>query len=196
MTKHDFLSRLERQLGGIPAEDKREILYDYEEHFRIGMEQGNDEAAIAESLGEINVIAKQFKADYALKKAETDTSLGNTLKAVYAALGLGFFNLVFVLGPFMGLVGVLIGLIGAAVGITVSGIAGMVAVMAAPFYPTLIAIGANPAFVLFVSIGLTSLGLLFLIGDYYLARIFYKGLVIYLKWNMGVISRQEATKND
>lgn len=196
MTKHEFLSALEKQLAGIPADDRQEILYDYEEHFRIGMEQGKDEAAIAAALGEINLIAKQFKADYALKKAETEISLGNTLRAVYAALGLGFFNLVFVLGPFMGLVGVLIGLFGAAIGLTVGGIAALFAVVIAPFYPSLIVVGADPAFVLPFSIGLTSLGLLFLIGDYYLARIFYKGTVKYLKWNLGFITRQEAIKNE
>lgn len=76
--------------------------YEYQEHFRIGLEEGKSEADIAQSLGDPNVIAKQFNVDHLVQKAEENTTVSNILKAVLATLGLGIFNLVFVLGSFLG----------------------------------------------------------------------------------------------
>ena len=72
------------------------------------MENGKTEEEIAFSLGDPRILAKQFSASYAVQRAESSTSVNNILRAVLAVVGLGFFNLVFVLGPFLGLVGVLV----------------------------------------------------------------------------------------
>lgn len=48
--------------------------------------------------------------------------------------------------------------------------------------------------VLFLSIGLTSLGLLILIGDYYVAKLIYELIIKYLKFNLDIISGKEASK--
>lgn len=39
MNKNEFLYLLERGLGNINPDDRKEIIYDYEEHFRMGMQQ-------------------------------------------------------------------------------------------------------------------------------------------------------------
>ncbi len=39
-----------------------------------------------------------------------------------ATIALGFFNLVFILGPFIGLIGIVIGLYGGALGVTMGGL--------------------------------------------------------------------------
>src|SRR5258708_1960548 len=110
MSKDKFIQDLRDGLRGIPETEKKDILSDYEEHFRAGREQGKTEEHIAASLGNAKTIAKQFRAGYSIKQAEADFSAGNIVRAVLAAVSLGFFNIVFVIGPFAGLVGILVGL--------------------------------------------------------------------------------------
>lgn len=185
MNKQTFLTTLRNSLKGLENQDIDEILYDYEEHFRIGMEQGKSEEEIAKTLGDVKSIARQYKADCLIKKAEEDTSTANIVRAVVAAGLLGFFNLVVIFGPFMGLVGILIGLFATAGSLIVSGIAMIVFVVLAPFFPAQISLaGLNSAFIVFLSIGITCLGLLSAIGMSYLTKYFYIGTVKYLKWNI------------
>lgn len=190
MNKRDFLSRLNVLLGAMPAEERKEVLYDYEEHFRMGMQEGKTEEEIARDLGDVYAIARQYHASFKVVRAETNASAGNIVRAVLATAGLGFFNLVFILGPFMGLVGVLIGLFAAGFGITIGGIGILIGILLAPLFPSYINIGVSYPVVIFGSVGLSCLGLLFLIGDFYLAKFFYKGTVRYLKWNIDVITRK------
>lgn len=190
VNKEQYLRNLRRMLGRMREDDRNEILYDYEEHFRIGTENGKTEEEIAESLGDVKTIARQFIADYSVKQAEENTSAGNILKAVFAAGALGFFNLIFVLGPFIGLVGVLVGLFAAAFGLSIGGFAALVGVIISPLFPSFINLnGVDIGFILFSSAGVMALGLLFLIGVFYLAKFLYKGTVRYLKWNIEVIKK-------
>jgi uncharacterized membrane protein len=185
MNKQVFLTTLRNSLKGLANEDIDEILYDYEEHFRIGIEQGKSEEDIAETLGDVKSIARQYKADCLIKKAEEDASTANIIRAVVAAGLLGFFNLAVVLGPFMGLIGVLIGLFATAGSLVVAGIVMIACVALAPFFPDYISLaGLNPAVIIFASIGITCLGLLFVIGISYMTKYFYIGTVKYLKWNI------------
>jgi uncharacterized membrane protein len=185
MNRQAFLNTLRNSLSGLTDEDKNEILYDYEEHFRIGMEQGKSEQEIADALGDVRAIARQYKADCLVRKAESDTSTGNVVRAVMAAGLLGFFNLAVVLGPFMGVVGVFVGLFATSIGMVVAGIATIIGVILAPLFPDYVSLGGlNPAFTVFFSIGITCLGLLFFIGVSYLTKFFYIGTVKYLKWNL------------
>jgi uncharacterized membrane protein len=184
---------LDRCLGNISYQQKKEILYDYEEHFSIGIENGKTEEEIADSLGNPQNIAKQFKADCLLKIAETEKSTGNVFRAVLAVVGLGFFNLVFVFGPFMGVVGVLIGLFAAALGISVSGIALLAASILYPIYPGLVSMPYgfpfNQTAFMFISVGLACLGILFTIGVWKLCQGFYNLTLKYLKANLNIIKR-------
>ncbi|MDR0913798.1 MAG: DUF1700 domain-containing protein [Oscillospiraceae bacterium] len=60
MTKVDFITRLNRAIDVLPYEDRKEILADYEEHFRVGFENGKTESEICESLG----VPEELAADY------------------------------------------------------------------------------------------------------------------------------------
>lgn len=190
MNRNEYISALGNLLNGIPEQDKNEILYDYSEHFRIGLENGKTEEEIAQALGDVRMIARQFKADYSVRQAETNTSAGNILRAVLAACLLGFFNLVIVLGPFLGLIGVLIGLFAASVGTSAGGCGLFLGVILAPAFPSYVDLGGfDPVAVAFFSVGVMCLGLLFFIANCYLARLLYKGTVKYLKWNIEFIKR-------
>lgn len=191
MNKSEFLGKLNKKLKDIPECDKKDILFDYDEHFAIGLEQGRNEEEIAESLGSPDVLAKQLKVNHMINQAENTSSIGNIFKAVFATLGLGFFNLVFILGPFLGIVGVFIGLFAASGATVISGVAIFAAIFAQPFLPNYINIPFNPIVSIFLSIGVTALGILLTIGSCYLAKAFYKLTIKYLKMNLNIISNKK-----
>jgi uncharacterized membrane protein len=60
MTKVDFITRLNRAIDVLPYEDRKEILADYEEHFRVGFDNGKTESEICETLG----VPEELAADY------------------------------------------------------------------------------------------------------------------------------------
>lgn len=188
MNRNEYLARLRELLAGMPQDEMNEVLYDYEEHFRIGALDGKTEAAISESLGDVRDVARLYKADFTLGKATEKASTGNLMRAVLAAMGLSFFNLVFVLGPFVGIIGVLIGLFGASVGITVAGVAVMGASLFQGVFPGFINFqGANQTFVFSFSVGIACLGMLFTMGNVWLSKQFYRITLRYLKWNLEIV---------
>lgn len=196
MNKSEFLKELSSLLSSLPSDERQEILFDYEEHFSVGKENGKTEDEIIKSLGSPRSIAKQYNASYIVTQAEINPSPSNMTKAVFATLALGFFNLVFVLGPFLGVVGVLIGLFGASIGMTLAGIAvffqgalGPAMGSLGPYINIPFALEANPGATIFLGLGLTALGLLFSIGNCYLAKFLYIGTVKYLKFNLKLIGR-------
>ena len=58
--KQDFLDRLKASISYLPLQDQADILNDYEEHFRIGLENGKTEAEIAGSLGSPEELGASF----------------------------------------------------------------------------------------------------------------------------------------
>lgn len=193
MNKNEFLKELSVLLSNLPSDEKQEILFDYQEHFSIGLEEGKTDEDIIKGLGSPKSIAKQYNANYAVNQAAANPSTTNVLRAIFATIVLGFFNLVFVLGPFVGVVGVLIGLFGASIGITIAGISVFGGVALGPVLSSYIsmpmALISNAGATIFLGIGLTSLGLLFTIGNCYLAKWLYIGTIKYLKFNLRIIRK-------
>ena len=106
MNKETFLKQLDSSLTKFPQDERQDIIQDYEEYFAIGLEEGKTEEQIAAALGSPSQIAKELIATYHLEKVEKTASAGNIMRAVWAVIGLGFFNFVIVLGPFIALVGI------------------------------------------------------------------------------------------
>jgi len=90
MNKIEFIKKLAEYICDLPKEVSEEILYDYKEHFRMGIEKGRNEEGIAVSLEDPKNIAKQVIAENMIKKAENTTSANNIIRAIFAAVGLGF----------------------------------------------------------------------------------------------------------
>jgi len=190
VNKKEFLGRLSELIKDIPEEEKKDILFDYEEHFRIGLEKGRKEEEIAASLGDPKVIAKQSRASCILKEAEKTTSASNIMRAIFAAVGLGFFNLVIVLGPAIGLIGILVALFAVAFAITISGVAVLFGTLIGPVFAWNIYIPFAAVVSIPLGVGLTALGLLSLIGAFYLTKFFYKLSISYLKMNLQIITNR------
>ncbi len=190
MNKKEFLGRLSELTKDISEEEKKDILFDYEEHFRIGLEKGRKEEEIAASLGDPKVIAKQSRASCILREAEKTTSASNIMRAIFAAVGLGFFNLVIVLGPAVGLLGIFVALFAASFAITVSGAAVLFGTLLGPVFVWNVYIPFAAVVSIPLGIGLTALGLLSLIGTFYLIKFFYKLSISYLKMNLQIITNR------
>lgn len=60
MNKKEFLKQLEEALLRLNKSDRDDIMLDYEEHFRVGLEKGMSEEDVAESLGSPADIAAQY----------------------------------------------------------------------------------------------------------------------------------------
>lgn len=196
MTKNEFLSTLEEVLGNFTKEERSEILYDYEEHFAIGLENGKTEAELVRELGDPRTIAKQYKATQTIEKAQKNPSITNIFNAVFSGVSLGFFNLVFVLGPFIGLIGLLIGLFGASAGVTIGGLGMLLGSIMYPFFPQYISLGnISPFALLFLGAGILAFGLLFTILNCYIAKYIYKISVKYLQWNLNFMRIKGGIQN-
>lgn len=179
MNKEQFLKQLDSSLKRLSPNERKDILQDYEEHFAVGLEAGKTEEEIAASLGLPNQIAKELLALYHLEKVETAATTGNIMRAAWAAIGLSFFNLVIVFGPFIALVGVIF--------------AGWTAGMAFVASPLLVLVNTviNPGTFeladLFLSIALCGLGLFIAIGMFFTTKTVIHLFVRYLKFNASLV---------
>jgi uncharacterized membrane protein len=181
----------DRLSGTLPAEDLEDLLSDYREHFRLGKAEGRSEDELFRSLGSPDEVAKEIRATHLVTRAEHTCSCRNIFHAVAATLGLGLFNLVFVLVPFILLLVMLLMVFSAGVAFSVFGPAAFVyAILQILKFPSF-SIWLSPVAGLFFSVGITAVGLLLVIGDYYLARFFYHLGIRYLKWNIHIITGTE-----
>lgn len=179
MNKEQFLVELESSLYKLNDEERNDILNDFSEHFDMGLEEGKTEEEIASSLGSPQHIAKELLATHHLEKVKKETSAGNVLRAVWAVIGLGFFNLVVVLGPFIAVLGIIL--------------AGWITGGAFILSPLLVVIkmvifpSTFQSFDLFASIGLVGAGILITLGMLYITRLVIKGFVRYLQFNVNIV---------
>lgn len=189
MNRVDFINALKRELNNFPQSEVEDIIYDYEEHFDVGLSKGKTEEEIAGELGNPRAIAKSYKVYYKINTAETNPSTKNLFTAVLAAVSLGFLNLIFVLGPFIVLIGLLVGAYGIGFGLSLAGIGLFFGTFFEPFNPGYINIGLHPITSISFGIGLFALGVLILIGCFYLSKYLYQVIIRYLRWNINIITK-------
>lgn len=196
MNRNEFMSRLQNTLGNISPAAKEEIMYDYREHFEIGIEQGKTEEEICSGLGDPRLIARQYRAEYMVQQADTNKSAGNILRALFAALSLGFFNLIVMLPVMAAWVGVLAGFYGVSIGLIFGGIGALLGTILAPVVPWVSIPDINPIILILGSTSITSLGLLFGIGTIMLTKWTYQVTIRYIKTNIRIISKQESEREN
>lgn len=185
--KKHFLENLEKNLKGIPKEEINDILEDFREYFDVGSERGRTEDEIILSFGNPKIIAKQIKAESYIKKAEANTSAANITRAVFTSVGLSFFNIIFILPVFAVIFSILAALFTAAISIGAAGISGTIASFFYPLYSQYFTFNINAAVLILAFIGMGSFGILFFIGDIYLAKLIYRLIVKYLKLNISIV---------
>lgn len=179
MRQEQFMSSLSHYLKPLSHVEREDILQDFKEHFINGLADGKTEKDISASLGSPEQIAKDMLANYHLEKATKTATTGNVFRAVWAAIGLSFFNLIIVLGPFIALVAIIF-----------SGWVSGASFVVAPFL-ILLKFVLQPIsfeiFEVFLSLTMAGLGILVLIGMYYVTKYAFKGFILYLKFNTKLI---------
>lgn len=98
MSKADFFLQLQDRLRGLPAEERHNIMQVYEDLFRQAEAGGKTEQEIIQSLGFIPVPVTASVPEERLRRGGTGR-MGP--RNIVAAVALGFFNLIFILGPFI-----------------------------------------------------------------------------------------------
>ncbi|NMD71475.1 DUF1700 domain-containing protein [Bacillus sp. DNRA2] len=186
MNKQQFLAKLSSGLKHLPAAERQDILQDFEEHFSIGKESGKSEEQILATLGSPQQIAKDMLATYHLEKVENTATTGNIFRAVWAVIGLGFFNLVIVLAPFIALVALVFAGWVAGLAMVVSPILFIISVIQSPETFAL--------FTLFLSLALCGIGLFIVMGMLLATRSLTNGFIRYLRFNVKLV--QGGLKHD
>lgn len=184
MNRKEYLELLRISLQHLPLDELKDILSDYEEHFDIGVSKGKSEEEISGELGHPKEVASNYKTTY--KPSFNDNNNDNNIRRLLIILLLGFFNLVVVLGPFMGLVGIFLGLYGTSIAFIVSGVALLFGSPFMFFTPI-----PAPHMLTSISFGIVlgGLGILGIILSIYLTKLFYGLLVKYIKWNLELINK-------
>lgn len=189
MNKSQFITQLSAFLK-LPYEEKKEVIYDYEEHFLVGIQKGKTEEEIAKELGDPITIAKQYTFTKQMEKASETPTSRNVFAVILSAIGISFINLFFVLGPFLGIFGLLFGLSLFSLGVEFTGIVFVISPILKMLIPTSVHL-LNPYYIMpILGVGICSLGLIFIIGMYYVWKYFYKITLIYLKWNINLITNK------
>jgi uncharacterized membrane protein len=193
-TEQEYLHTLKTGLTGyVSREDLDDILSDYAEHFSIGKSEGRSEEELFRALGSPEDVAKEIRATYLVKKAEQTRSAENIWHAVIATLGLGLFNSIFVLIPFILVVVLLVIIFIAGMAMLVAGpVLMLVAVMQLIGVAIPVSWWSSPLKGLLSSIAISIIGVVMVIVDLHLARYFYHITIRYLKWNIHVIRGGEA----
>ena len=121
MTREAFIARLRAGLRDVPPAAADEIIADYQAHFTEGAAKGRSEDAIAAALGDPDRLARELKAEAGVRQWETRRSPEAAAVAVFAVLGLGAIDILFLLPIVLAMVSVEFGLIVAAIGVFVAG---------------------------------------------------------------------------
>ncbi|WP_407272474.1 HAAS signaling domain-containing protein [Radiobacillus sp. PE A8.2] len=195
MNKQAFLDELGHYLNRVPAQDRTEMLQDFEEHFAIGIAVGKSEQELAQELGNPQLIARELLADYRDNQPATpseskayqpeiyphieDKRTSSITRSIIVAIALLFFNLIFVIGPAAAIFSVYVAF--AAVGLTFT--------LSPVLWIGTIISGFAEQYVseFFVVMTLCSLGVLLSIGMLYIGKLLFRALINYIKFNVRVV---------
>jgi uncharacterized membrane protein len=196
MNKKEFLSKLDENLKFLSRKEREEVIKDYEEHFANALSAGKKEADIVKSLGNPKVIASSYKFEAEAAKTGNKINVANIINGIYVAFGLGFFNLVFVFGIYMGTIAIFIGLMSIALAFFLAGASAMFisilptlpSWMSMPFALESLNLLSRLSLPL-IGVGFVSLSVVLFILFYQLGKLIYFGTINYIKSNISLIRK-------
>jgi len=187
MNKKEFIQNLKSNLKHLQKEELEEVISDYTEHFEIGISEGRKEHEISKSLGNPKTIAKSLTAHHHIKVATENKTAKNITRAILSVIGLSFFNLIFILGPFIGIFATLIAIFITGFTMSIAGIGSIFLVIIG-----ILQMGVSFWTGTFLLLACSTAGILITIGNYYLTKWFLKIMLKYLKFNIKVIGINEV----
>ncbi|MDD4716411.1 MAG: DUF1700 domain-containing protein [Oscillospiraceae bacterium] len=85
MKMNEYLGALAKSLGTMDGQEKKDILQDYREHFKIGLASGKTEEEISDALGDPEQAAKLYGALKASHQARQTKGMGDAMRMIGAA---------------------------------------------------------------------------------------------------------------
>lgn len=158
MTRAEYMKRLEAGLSGLPPERLREVLDDIDAHFDEGMVAEYTEETLAEGLGTPEVLAREFKAEYAVDRAQEKPSFGNYMRVFWAAIGMGLLYLLVIIPVVAVLAALWLSLLAVGIALSAVGIVVPLLVLSNFFIPWSFVEVVYPWFTLAAAVALGSLG--------------------------------------
>lgn len=180
MKKTEFLRTMERNLSTLPAETRRDILADFEEHFTTGQSLGKTEEEVARELGDPQALAGQY-----VEVPPQQAGSNSVVQSIFAALALLLFDVILVIPVFSSLLGIWVALWSVDLALAVSGLAGVVA-SAIPLWITMPSLMAR-AGMFFLAMAVVALAVLMGIGMVYVTKWSLKGLIGFVKAHVRII---------
>lgn len=94
MNKQEFIATLQHYLSALPAEERNELLRDYEAHFIYGQQHGKSEDEIARELGDPLALAREVVGPDFLPPPPWTPSRRDTPRTIAVTIMLFFMNLI------------------------------------------------------------------------------------------------------
>lgn len=184
MRKTDFLRTLERNLSALPAQERRDILADFEEHFVTGQSLGKSEEEVARELGDPQTLAGQY-----VEPPPPQPGKGSSaVQSVFAALALLLFDVILVIPILSVLLGIWLSLWGVDLALGASGLAGFVSA----FLPWAVAPGPLARVgLLLLALAVIALAILMGIGMVFVTKWGLRGLLGLVKAHVRIIKGGE-----
>ncbi|HEY1751609.1 MAG TPA: DUF1700 domain-containing protein [Caulobacteraceae bacterium] len=140
MTRLEFIARLRAGLSGMPDAARAEIVADYDAHFSEAAAAGRSETDVAAALGDPDRLARELRAEAGLKRWESERNPQAAAAAVFAVLGLGAIDVLFLLPILVGVVSVLCAFVIVSI---VLFVAGAIVLAVSPFGHSVAMVGAS-----------------------------------------------------
>ncbi len=188
MTRAEYMVRLVDKLGNLPEVRRREIVEEILAHFNDGGSEGVSEEELAEGLGPPEVLAKEYRAAYASEQASVRPTVGNVMRVVWAGMGMGMLNLIFVLPVVAVLFAVWISLAATGGAMALAGALAAILSIVSMIIPIAFVVNAYPIAAIFACLMIASLGGLILIGSLRLGGAMGKFIARYVRTNIEIIS--------
>ncbi len=188
MTKAEYMMWFTDRLKKIPDDRRQEIIEDIMAHFTDGASEGIPEETLSEGLGPPETLAKEYRAIYATEQASAKPSIANVMRVVWAGIGMGMLNLIFVLPFAAAIFAVWLTLIMSGVAMAIVGAIAMLISLINLIIPLSFAYIPYPVGTIFVCLMTASLGALLFIGSLYMGRALAKYVTRYVEANIEIIS--------
>jgi uncharacterized membrane protein len=131
MTRSEFLTKLKAGLSGMPPSAIADIVSDYETHFADGAAAGRSEQEVAAALGDPTRLARELRAEQGLKAWQETRTPSTAVAAVFAVLGLGALDFLFLFPILIGVASTILALY---ICVVAGVFAGGVMLVGGPFY--------------------------------------------------------------
>lgn len=185
MNKVKFIKLMDKELHLLKKSERDEILAEFEEHFRTGMENGKSEEEVAAELGKPSELAVQYKDGIDFAQLSGGEKAAKISRKILVAFGLLLFNGMIGIPVIASIFSVWVSLWTVPLSTGVTGLALLVAAIIPTLYIGFS--GATIAVSILAGISLIGLTVLMGIGMIYVSKWFFKLVAAYVSGNIKAI---------